>query len=118
MDPFYQLQHKNIEGDHWSFNLSLNADHPVYEGHFPEKAVTPGVMMTEMVKHLIEDELGQKLRMTAARNIKFLNLILPENAKDMTLVMDLNRTEGIAVKAQATIGEAIYFKISANYTTI
>ena len=30
-----------------NFNIALNPNHPVYEGHFPEKPVMPGVLIVE-----------------------------------------------------------------------
>ncbi|MBN4071333.1 hypothetical protein JYT72_02365 [Crocinitomix catalasitica] len=125
MNSFFIVNSKNITDTVWDLNITLNADHPVYEGHFPEKAIAPGVMLCEMVKHILEEEFGHKLRMTAARNIKFLNLMLPENASDLNLNMEVDQSEnlpagqaGIKIKAEAKIGEDIYFKISANYEAI
>jgi 3-hydroxyacyl-[acyl-carrier-protein] dehydratase len=115
MDQFFTINNKNITDEAWELNISLNPNHPVYQGHFPQKAVVPGVMQTEMIKHILEEELNKKLRMTEARNIKFLNLMLPEYASDLNLTMTVDQTEGIKVKAQAMIGEGIYFKISAQY---
>ena len=122
MDEFYKINSKDILGDQWNFSISLNPNHPVYKGHFPQKAVVPGVMQTEMVKHILEAELGQTLRMVEARNIKFLNLMLPEDAGDLNLSMTVNQDEDLSgqdasvkVKAQAMIGEGVFFKISAEY---
>ncbi|MCG8573265.1 MAG: hypothetical protein MI810_00155 [Flavobacteriales bacterium] len=115
MDAFYTINTKEITGNNWNINLSLNADHPVYQGHFPEKAIAPGVMLTEMVKNIIEDEWQTKLKMKAARNIKFLNMMLPEEASSVDLILDVDREEEIKVKAEAKIGEDTYFKISATF---
>jgi len=113
MTPFFIVNSKSISEESWDLNITLNTDHPVYEGHFPEKAIAPGVMLTEMVKHILEEEFAHKLR-----NIKFLNLMLPENASDLNLSMEVDQSDGIAIKAEAKIGEDIYFKISASYEAI
>lgn len=115
---FYTIKSKNTGEEQWQFNLSLNPQHPVYEGHFPQQAVAPGAMLTEMVKHIVENELGKTLRMTRARNIKFLNMLLPEKADNVDLEMSVAQEDEISVQAQAKIGEDIYFKISASYEVV
>lgn len=113
MDAFYTINSKDTSGEAWKFNVSLNEDHPVYKGHFPQKAVAPGVMLTQMIKNLIENELGRQLKMTSARNIKFLNMMLPETASDVDVEITVKEEDQVVVSALAKIKEDTYFKISA-----
>ena len=113
MEPFYTINSKNISLETWNFNISLNANHPVYKGHFPQKAVAPGVMLTQMIKNLLEGELGRELKMSSARNIKFLNMMLPENAGNVDIQLTVKEEEEVIVSAVAKIKEDTYFKISA-----
>ena len=113
MEPFFTINSKDISADIWKFNISLNKSHPVYAGHFPQRAVAPGVMLTQMIKNLIEGELQQELKMTSARNIKFLNMMLPETASSVDVDIEVKREEEILVNAIAKIKEDTYVKISA-----
>jgi len=118
MPEFYKVISKNIAGESWSFVLSLNAAHPVYKGHFPQQAIAPGAMLTEMVRHIIETETGSKLEFVSARNIKFLNMLIPEKAQNVVLTMTVKTGDEISVQAEARLGEATYFKISSVYIRI
>jgi len=113
MEAFYTVNSKDISPESWNFNISLNENHPVYKGHFPQKAVAPGVMLTQMIKHLIEGELGRELKMSSARNIKFLNMMLPESAGSVDVQMTVKQEDEVIVSAVAKIKEDTYFKISA-----
>lgn len=113
MEEFYTVNSKNISPDQWNLNVSLNPEHSVYKGHFPQKGVAPGVMLTQMIKNIVEDELGKELKMSSARNIKFLNMMLPESAGSVDIQLQVKEEDQIVVSAVAKIGEDIYFKISA-----
>lgn len=115
MEPFFTVKSKDIQEGQMNFNIALNPNHPVYEGHFPEKPVAPGVMLTQMVKNLLEGEYNRELKMTEARNIKFMNMMLPENAADVQVEIAVKEDEQISVNAKASIDEAVYFKISASF---
>jgi 3-hydroxyacyl-[acyl-carrier-protein] dehydratase len=115
MIAFFEIKSKDIQAELWKFNLALNPNHPVYKGHFPQKPIAPGAMLTEMVKELVEQELGRKLKMKEAKNIKFLNMMLPENASDVQLDLNVTQQDFISVKAEAKIKDEVYFKISAAF---
>lgn len=115
MESFFTITSKNIQNEEWHVKVALNPNHPVYKGHFPERPVAPGVMLTEMVKNIVELEFNRELKMTEARNIKFMNMVLPEIAGDMNIQMTVKETENISVNATASIADSVYFKISASF---
>ncbi len=115
MDAFYTINSKDVSTETWQFNVSLNENHPVYKGHFPQKAVAPGVMLTQMIKNLVEGEMGRELKMSSARNIKFLNMMLPDSASNVDIEITVKEEDELAVNAQAKIQEEVYFKIAARF---
>lgn len=115
MSDFFHIDSKEINGEQWKVQLTLNHDHPVYKGHFPEKPVAPGVMLTQMIREILEDELGRELTMKKARNIKFLNMVLPENVTTMEVDLTVKQVEEVEVNAAASANGSIYFKISAAF---
>ena len=115
MEPFFTIHSKEIQEGQLNFNVALNPNHPVYKGHFPEKPVAPGVMLTQMVKNLLEIEYQRDLKMTEARNIKFMNMMLPEEASDVRVEITVKEDEKINVSARASIADAVYFKIAASF---
>jgi 3-hydroxyacyl-[acyl-carrier-protein] dehydratase len=86
----------------------FNADHAVFKGHFPGRPVVPGVCMIQAIREMMEDILETSLRIVAADNIKFLNMIDPSEKKSVTVDIyyktDQNNFEITAtLQHQATI---------------
>lgn len=66
------------EGEEAStYQLLWNAEHPIFQGHFPGRPVVPGVCMMQTVQELLELMLQQKVMLKKAANMKFLNMIDP-----------------------------------------
>jgi len=99
---FYTIQ--QIEEVHQKLEatLILNADHQVYQGHFPEQPVVPGVIQLQIVKELLEKHLDKKLTINSMSQAKFLSLILPHSGP-LQFSITFNFTDDQFLKADATI---------------
>ncbi len=116
-DNFYTITaHSPSESGH-SFGIELNAAHSIFEGHFPNNPVTPGVVQMEIVKELLCEATGRNLALKKMGNCKFLAILNP--ATDAGVNIDLKITEGEdnEIKASAVIknDNAVYLKMSASY---
>ena len=60
------------------FVVQYNREHPLYAGHFPGQPVTPGVCLMQTAVELLERVAGVSLRLTQARQVKFLQMHSPE----------------------------------------
>ena len=89
------LLYEIVSSDAAGATLRLLPDSPVYQGHFPGYPITPGVCLVQMAMELIEEMAGQagrKVRLTAAKNIKFTSPVIPEEGK--VLRFNLSGEEG------------------------
>ena len=41
--------------------IVLNAEHPIFKGHFEQMPVVPGVCQTQIIKEVLQNELGHNL---------------------------------------------------------
>ena len=57
--------------------VRYNPAHPIYAGHFPGQPVTPGVCLVQTATELLSEAAGRSLRLTGARQVKFLQMHLP-----------------------------------------
>lgn len=57
--------------------LTIDGNHPAYEGHFPEMPITPGVVLLDEAIHAIA--IRESLALTQCRigSAKFLKPVLP-----------------------------------------
>lgn len=59
--------------------------HPVYHGHFPERAVVPGVLTLALVRSCAEAVIGHKVAYAGIKECKFLSTLLPDDEPTITL---------------------------------
>lgn len=87
------------------FNIELNPYHLIYKAHFPKQPITPGVCIVQIVKELLEIQLGKKLSIKYVKNVKFLSIISPEKSKDISCELTKIQSEDVEglVKTQAVI---------------
>jgi len=65
LDNFYTiLSSESSDSTIWTIQIKLNPGHPVYQGHFPEHPVVPGVCLLQLIKECVEDIRQQKLQVT------------------------------------------------------
>ena len=116
MEDFYSVKQIQTREGGFAAYVVLNVAHRIYAAHFPGNPVTPGVCLLQMNKELLEMVCGVKLRMTGAKNIKFLRAINPLQYAEVVFSVNFN-IEGRTVTATSTIGcgEDIFVKISAGY---
>src|SRR3954471_5203840 len=57
--------------------LEINAEHTIFDGHFPGQPVVPGVCMVQIVKEILESVLAKETRLISADHLKFLTVIDP-----------------------------------------
>lgn len=99
------------------FTVILNADHPLYEGHFPQQPIVPGVLMIALVKDLLEIQLQKKLQLAKARNIKYLNILIPTKDQQVAveLQIDLSNPESILAMGSIKHLETVYCKYKLEF---
>ena len=85
-----------IEEKDDSFSIKLNAKHIIYQAHFPEKPITPGVCILQIIQELAEIKCHQKLQLEQVNNLKFVNPISPGDHQKLDVI--LNISENLNVK--------------------
>lgn len=115
MEPIYRILSKEVIGNHLKFKVEINPNHPIYEGHFPGMPIVPGAVLLQMVKELLESTLNKKLKLKGASNIKFLKMVLPKEAKELEIVLEMEEGESLKVKVEITMGGDVYCKMGLIY---
>ena len=80
--------YETVSMDAAGATIRLLPESPVYRGHFPGYPITPGVCLVEIALELMEemaDQVGHdgKVRLVAAKNIKFTNPVLPTETTEL-----------------------------------
>ena len=89
LDELIKVEHTAVtETDgalHVEATLSARRESAVYRGHFPGKAVTPGVLMLQAVVELLAQASGKPLSLKRVSNAKYLTMMEPDDIDGATL---------------------------------
>jgi 3-hydroxyacyl-[acyl-carrier-protein] dehydratase len=98
-------------------DLALNADHPIYKGHFPGNPVVPGVCQIQMVKELAENCVQRPLNLKESDNVKFLLMINPIDNPllDFEMLVRYTGESQISVSASIASGASVFLKFKGKF---
>ena len=114
---FYTVLDNKANGNSANVLLELNPDHHIFEGHFPQVPVVPGVCMMQMVKELTEDFTGHRLRLSKADHLKFLSIINPRQNKLLHVDIAVHSNSGHEVQVTAAFfhQDTVFFKFKGGF---
>ena len=119
VNDFFTISKLEKEGFEIKAELIINADHEIFEGHFPGHPVVPGVCMMQMVKEIIEKVIGEKTNLVRAGEMKFLAIIDPKenNMIWATLKYNIEENGNMAVSATLFKESLIHFKFKGLFAS-
>lgn len=94
--------------------LKINKNHQLYKGHFPNRPVTPGVILMQLFKEEAERLTKQKLQLQKASNVKFTAVVDPNEEENLKLHSSLDVSGGVVtLKGTAEHKDCIALKINS-----
>jgi len=75
-------------GEPGAFSFAVEADHPVFEGHFPDRPILPGVMQVDWAIRLGQEAFGPLGAFSSLEHLKFQAVITPEEPIELRLAWD------------------------------
>tara|TARA_R110002111_G_scaffold163455_2_gene229646 strand:- start:12124 stop:12495 length:372 start_codon:yes stop_codon:yes gene_type:complete len=116
LEGLYKLDDLTVLDASATAKITINKDHIVFNGHFPDNPVMPGVCMMQIIKEITEKIVEKKLFMQSASNIKFMALINPFINPELELQLNIIETEeGYKVKNISKFEDTIALKSTSNF---
>lgn len=116
---YYTINH--IYQEEWQvvFQISLNPDSKVFEGHFPGEPISPGVCNIQMIKECAEQVAGKLLMLSNLIQCRLTTLVTPLAHPQVDVVIALEE-KGDNYKLKATLGkgEETYLDLKAELTVV
>lgn len=102
------------ETEIWA-ELLINSNHKIFEGHFPNQPVVPGVCMMQMIKEILETVIDHQINLVQAADMKFLAVINPleNNLIHASIKYATDETGAINMVASLFKDELVHFKCKA-----
>ena len=109
----------NSQTEIWA-ELRINARHKIFEGHFPNQPVVPGVCMMQMIKEILEQVIGKETNLVQAADMKFLAVINPIENNLIHASIKYARDETAVVNVVASLfkDELVHFKFKGQFTVV
>ena len=115
-NSLYSIKSKSVTDLEIRYDILLDANHFIYQAHFPGEPITPGVCVIQIAEELMEDHLHQTLTIKAVKNVKFLSVISPVDTRQVTFAFEKIVVDDTAntCKAQVQVlsGETLLAKLS------
>ncbi len=80
--------------------IQLDKDNIIFKVHFEGNPILPGACITEIARELIEKKSGKKLNIINIKNIKFLQLVSPNENQEIAFSININATENDEIQAK------------------
>ena len=113
-DNLFSIVSERKADNRADFTIRLNGKHPIYTGHFPNEAITPGVCIIQMAVDLFSHTLKQIYHLVKAKNVKFLQIIRPDEHPEIHYLLTWEKAEeGLyVVKVLVDDGAVTFSKMS------
>lgn len=99
--------------------IVINAEHPVFKGHFEQVPIAPGVCLTQVIKEILADKFKKNLFMSHGDNIKFLAMINPRETANLSISFSVKQSEGMLdVTANYTQAGTSYVKFKGKFKVL
>jgi 3-hydroxyacyl-[acyl-carrier-protein] dehydratase len=119
LKDFYSVVSSTELAGEFITEVKINKDHDLYRGHFPDRPVTPGVILMQLFKEEAERRSNKKLQLATAANVKFMAVVDPNICEMLILQSSIVSENGILkLKGIAKQNDTISLKISATYKPI
>ncbi len=120
LNDFYTILDSNPTESGISVLVKINKDHSIFEGHFPNHPVTPGVCTMQIIKELSEHHFEKELMLKTARNVKFMAIINPKENDEVRfdLSFEPNGEGEISIKATVLMDKNPALKFGGSFIEI
>jgi 3-hydroxyacyl-[acyl-carrier-protein] dehydratase len=100
----------------YTAEILVNKEHQIFQGHFPNNPILPGVCMVQLISDLISNTLKKDIHFNSLKRIKFLNILNPIiNNKINIEIIFIEGKEDINFDAKIFYNDIIYFKMQGKY---
>lgn len=112
-DNLYTIVSQNSEISKAAFRVKMNADNFIYQAHFPNNPITPGVCLIQMAVELFGLLRNTAFGIKSLINVKFTAPNNPLEFPEIDFLLDFAENNNLwQVKAVVKENEIIFAKIN------
>ena len=118
VEDFYHITELTCQNMAITAEIRLNPDHNLYQGHFPQQAVVPGVMQIQIIKELMENAVEITLLIREVTVAKYLRVVTPIDNQELHIQIEykLNEKGDYLVNAVLSKGDINFTKVKVRFS--
>lgn len=117
LNNFYTVTEIHRQDNSLQAIIRINPAHEIFKGHFLDQPVVPGVCMVQIIKEFMEAAMGMPLLFSKGNQLKFLQLLVPAAAENITVHISWKQEEAAYItQADFKKGADIVFKLSGTFS--
>lgn len=111
---FYTIN--NIEqksDDAFAVEVTILPEHQIYEGHFPQQPVVPGVCTLTIIRECIGNILSKEVSFSSIKECKYVSALIPQ--EDLRIMINLTISESkVTALVERVDDQQTVLKLKAN----
>ena len=98
--------------------LRCTPEHLIYQAHFPGNPITPGACLLQTASEVLQRKMGRPLYLKASKNVKYLNVLVPAEDKEVRFMFSNLAQSETECKVQVVITDEaqVYTKMSLTFS--
>lgn len=109
----FTIINRNISDTKAEFRIKLNVEHFIYQAHFPDNPITPGVCLIQMATELFGLVKDASFSLKTLKNVKFTAALSPLEFPEADFALEFTPNEiGWHLKVLIKESETVFAKIS------
>lgn len=115
LNDFYQIENKSEVDNISIFDITLNPKHKIFEGHFPDQPIVPGVCTLQIIKECVESILNSETIIQSISSCKYLKAVNPieSNKIQLSILITVKDNNEIQLVANGIYQEQDFIKLKA-----
>jgi len=103
INKLYVAVSRKEEGNASDFTISMDWEHSIFKGHFPENPVLPGVCTIQIIGELLAEILDNDVRLEKASAVKYPAFISPAHGREFNFSIRHSLKEDGSVACSANV---------------
>ena len=109
---YYKISDSRPDNGAIVFDIDMNPDCRVYEGHFPGEPICPGVCNIQMIKECAEAVCGKELKLLNLQQCRLTSLMKPGEHDRVNVRMEVSQdVQPYKFKASLYMGETVFMEM-------
>lgn len=116
LNLFYEVKSIEERDSEICSIIHLNPHHTIFKAHFPNNPITPGVLLIQIVKELLEEQIGRRIFLNEVTHVKFIKPLIPPAFASFIFKKLIICGNKIDLSAQVEIEGIRYAKMSLSFS--